>query len=434
MTREFGSSYSRRDALTALASACALLAFAGPEPAAAQNLELGSGLPDADRPVLPALSNFELGDESFLRSDWKMLAGRRVGIITNQTGVLKSGESIISALLKNPKITVTALYSPEHGLYGNHGAGSTVQSSIDARSGKPVYSLYGKTRKPTPAMLADVDVLLFDIQDVGARTYTYISTLALIMQAAGQLGKAVWVLDRPNPIGGAIIEGPVLDPAFSSFIGLYPMPMRHGLTVGEVARLYQQSFGLSCDLHVVTMGGYTRTMLWPQTGLPWTPTSPNIRHFRTALVYLSTGPLGAAGVHNGVGSTLPFEVALGRRIDGAALAAELNARAIPGAHFLPHSLIPQTGYYAGKELSGVRIIVTDAAAFLAVRTGLEILVALHRTAPNFLNFSSGFDRDWGTDTVRRWTLGGSDVDEMERRWRPELAIFAAERSRALLYS
>jgi len=210
---------------------------------------------------LPA-AKVTLGDDVFLKETWHDLKGRCIGIVTNQSGVTGQQESIVDAVRRNPQICVKALYSPEHGLRGDQPAGAYVGSYTDPRSGLPVYSLYGKTRHPSAAMLAGVDVLVFDIQDVGNRAYTYISTMAYIMQSAKEYGKEVWILDRPNPVGGDMVEGPVLDPKFSSFIGLYPIAMRHGMTVGELAKLFNDRFGIGCDLRVIPMRGWNRGMTW----------------------------------------------------------------------------------------------------------------------------------------------------------------------------
>ncbi|MBV8727010.1 MAG: DUF1343 domain-containing protein, partial [Candidatus Eremiobacteraeota bacterium] len=235
-----------------------------------------------------------LGDEVFLRDGWHDLHGRCVGVITNQTGVTSRLESIVDAIKRNPAICIKAIYAPEHGLRGDRSAGAYVPSYTDERTGLPVYSLYGATRRPNAAMLAGVDVLLFDIQDVGDRAYTYISTMANVMQAAQAFHKEIWVLDRPNPIGG-MVEGPVLEPRFESFIGLYPIAMRHGMTVGELARLFNQHFRIGARLRVIAMRGYRHSMLWPATGLQWVQTSPNIPEWDTAVVYPATGLIDSAG-------------------------------------------------------------------------------------------------------------------------------------------
>lgn len=425
---------SRRRFLSGLAAGGAWLAAAGT--GIAQEDPLPSAVPLL--PAIPALAEsraaFALGGDRFIATEWRRYAHLRLGLVTNQTGVLSTGEPLVHAILRNPDLQLRALFSPEHGMHGNHTAGSRVQSSVDALSGLPVRSLYGKTRRPTAAMLDDIDVLLFDIQDVGARTYTYISTLAMIMQAAQQFGKAVCVLDRPNPIGGTLVEGPVLEPAFASFVGLYPLPMRHGMTVGEIAQLYREQFGLHCRLEVISMNGYTRKMLWPQTRLPWIPTSPNIPHFRTALAYLATGPLGAANINNGVGSPRPFELALGPGLNGELLAQTLAARDLPGVRFEPASWTPQSGFWTGTRLEGIALDVIHPAEFLAVHTALEILAAVHKIAPDHLRYGSGFDRDWGTASVRRGISAGDRVTELQHAWAPRLAAFRTQRKNALLYT
>jgi len=375
----------------------------------------------------------ELGCDRFIASAWTELRGKPLGLVTNQTGLLSSGESLIDALARNPAIRLRALFSPEHGLRGTQSAGLTVRDGRDPATGLPVFSLYGKTRRPTPAMLAGIDALLFDIQDVGARTYTYISTLAMVMQTAAALGKSVWVLDRPNPIGGRLVEGPVLEPAFSSFIGLYPLPMRHGMTMGEIARLYRDAFGIACDLQIIPMRNYARSMLWSDTGLRWVPTSPNIPHFSTALTYLSTGPLGSAGINSGVGSPAPFALALAPGLDGNALAAALNARALEGIRFSPASWTPQRGYWRGRELTGVQLHVTEPHRFYSVRAALEILAAVRGIDPQTLRYSSGWDKVWGSDSVRIMLQRGVAPEAMLAHWQPRLAAFIAEREQVLLY-
>lgn len=384
-------------------------------------------------PRVATAAPLELGCDRFIASAWTELRGKRLGLVTNQTGLLSSGASLIDALAQNPAIRLRALFAPEHGLRGTYGAGLTVRAGKDPVTRLPVFSLYGKTRRPTPAMLAEIDVLLFDIQDVGARTYTYISTLALVMRAAAALGKSVWVLDRPNPIGGRIVEGPVLEPAFSSFIGLYPLPMRHGMTIGEIAHLYRDAFGIACDLRVIPMRNYARSMLWSDIGLRWVPTSPNMPHFSTAVTYLSTGPLGSAGINNGVGSPAPFEFALAPGLDGEALATALNARALEGIHFTPASWTPRKGYWREKDLTGVRLHVREPHHYYSVRAALEILAALRSIAPQTLRYSFGWDKVWGTDSLRIMLQRGLAPEAMLAYWQPRLKAFIAEREQALIY-
>ncbi|MBD5653575.1 MAG: DUF1343 domain-containing protein [Candidatus Eremiobacteraeota bacterium] len=392
----------------------------------------GSGVAAASLPA----ANVTLGDEVFLQSAWHDLRGRTVGVVTNQTGVTSQLETIVDAMRHNPAIALKAIYSPEHGLRGDQAAGAYVKSYVDERSGLPVYSLYGTTRHPTGEMLEGIDVLLYDIQDVGDRAYTYISTLAYVMQAAKTYGKTVWVLDRPNPIGGSIVEGPVLDLRFASFIGLYAIPVRHGMAVGELANLFNDHFSIGCTLNVIPMKNYTRAMFWPDTGLQWVQTSPNIPEWETTLVYPATGLIDGAGVNNGTDFTKPFKLAGAYKLDGLRLADYLNGRAIPGVHFRAASWVPIAGFWQGKTLSGVELIVLDPHAFRAVRTAVEILVAVRKISPGTISIhsASGLDRDWGTDTLRKGLEDGLDAEEILARWQPGTHAFETLRQRFLLYS
>jgi uncharacterized protein YbbC (DUF1343 family) len=374
-----------------------------------------------------------LGDDVFVREQWQALRGRTVGIVTNPSGVLSTGESVVDAIVRIGDVRVKALFGPEHGIRGTTGAGEHVGSSVDERTGLPVHSLYGATRKPTAAMLDGIDVLLFDIQDVGARPYTYISTMAYVMQAAAAYGKQVWVLDRPNPVGGTLVDGPVLDPHYASFIGLYPIPERHGLTIGELAKLFNEQFGIGCTLRVVPMEGWTRDMVWAQTGLAWVPTSPNMPYARTTLVYLATGLVESGGVNNGVGTDRPFEYAGGYGFDPAVMRDALAARAIPGVEFEPTTWSPAHGFWAGKELRGVALTVTDPHAFPSVRTAVEILCAARAQGKYAVSSATGMDRDWGTDEVRRDLEAGASPAAIVAAWEPKLRAFRALRERYLLY-
>lgn len=374
-----------------------------------------------------------LGDDAFVQSEWHALHGRCIGIVTNQSGVLSTGETLVDAVRRNPQICVKALFSPEHGLRGDRPAGAYVESYTDERTGLPVYSLYGKTRHPSATMLAGIDVLVFDIQDVGARPYTYVSTMATVMEAAKEHGKDVWVLDRPNPIGGRLVDGPVLEPAYKSFIGLYPIPERHGMTVGELAELFNAQFGIGANLHVVKMHGWERSMFWSDTGLTWVPTSPNIPYAKTTLVYLATGLIDEGGVNNGVGTVKPFEYAGGYGFDGARFSAALNARAIPGVHFRTASWSPDHGFWAGKTLAGAEIDVDHPATFPSVRTAIELLCAARAQGKFLIHDERAFDVDWGTNSIRLAILRGDSPDAIVARWQPGLRAFNQLRERYLLY-
>ena len=375
------------------------------------------------------------GDDVLLADTWRELGKRRLGVITNQTGVTAQGVSLVDAIRQNPALKLNAIYAPEHGFRGLGEAGAYVASTTDASTGLPVYSLYGPTRHPSEAMLADVDVLLFDIQDVGSRAYTFISTMAYAMESAAKYGKEFWVLDRPNPVGGTIVEGPVLEPEEESFIGLYPIAMRHGMTVGELARLFNEHFGIGAQLRVVPMRGYTRAMIWPDTGLHWIRSSPNIPTWQTTFPYLCTGLIDNAGVNNGVGTHTPFFYAGGYGLNGNALADNLNARNLSGVQFVAAAYSPMRGFWEGKTLTGVRLDVFDPRTFYAVESAVEILCAVREIAPKQLRIDkpAALDRDWGTPSLREALTGGKSAHEIVEGWQARLDAFRAVRSRYLIY-
>ncbi|HET9030894.1 MAG TPA: DUF1343 domain-containing protein [Candidatus Aquilonibacter sp.] len=374
-----------------------------------------------------------LGDEVFLHETWRELKGRTVGVITNQTGVTSGLISIVDAIRANPSIRIKAIYAPEHGFRGDRTAGAYVPSYTDHATGLPVYSLYGPTRHPSAAMLAGVDVLLFDIQDVGSRAYTFVSSMAYAMESAKQYGKEIWVLDRPNPVGNTV-EGPVLEPAFRSFIGLYPIAMRHGMTVGELARLFNDHFGIGANLRVIQMHGYDASMIWPDTGLQWVQSSPNIPEWQTTFPYLCTGLIDNAGINNGTDFTKPFFYAGMAGLDGNALARRLNARNLPGVYFRPASWSPIAGFWAGKELSGVELVVFDPRSFLAIRTAVEILVAVRTIAPHVIRVKdASLDRDWGTSSLRTGLMAGASAEQIIDRWTPSVQNFRILKNRYALY-
>ncbi|HEY1429175.1 MAG TPA: DUF1343 domain-containing protein, partial [Candidatus Tumulicola sp.] len=315
-------------------------------------------------------------------------------------------------------------------------AGAYVASYTDSRTGLPVYSLYGPQRHPTAAMLAGVDVLLFDIQDVGSRAYTYISTMAYAMQTAKSRGIQFWVLDRPNPVGGVQVEGPVLQPAFSSFIGLYQIAMRHGMTVGELARMFNDRFGIGCDLRVISMRGWRRGTLWPETNLHWIRTSPNVPTWQTTFVYLCTGLIDNAGINNGVGTDSPFFYAGTLGLDGAKLSSAMNAQNLPGVEFDSAQWSPSTGFWKGRTLSGVRLRVVDAAVFQPVHAAVSLLVTIRQIAPHAIVVKdpAALDRDWGTDALRLGLLHGQPADTIVAQWALKTIQFQTMRSKYLLYA
>lgn len=358
-----------------------------------------------------------------------LLQGRRIGLVTHAAGLTSHGEPTVVALRRDPRFLVTALFAPEHGLAGDVPAGRPVPASIGE---VPVFSLYSTTRRPTPEMMAYVDLFVVDLQDVGARAYTYVSTMALVMQAARDAGKPVVVLDRPNPLGGLHLDGPVLTPAFQSFIGLYPIPLVHGMTIGELAQLFNSLFEIGADLTVVPMRGWTRRMTWQDTGLPWVRPSPNIPTMVTPFYYAATGVLDGTTLSSGVGTDWPFQVVHSPWLDGEQLAARLNAARLPGVVFEPHDL-------DGRGLRrAVRLRLTDPLRFRPAATAVYILVETRRLHGTLLEFVTRFGRYpfdfvWGTSSVRKAILRGAPAWAIVARWEAELRRFEVLRGPYLLY-
>ncbi|MBR3205189.1 MAG: DUF1343 domain-containing protein, partial [Bacillus sp. (in: Bacteria)] len=310
------------------------------------------------------------GIETLLSSNLSWLKGKKVGLITNPTGIDANMKSSVDLLFEHPDIKLTALYGPEHGVRGDAQAGEGVESYTDEKTGLPVYSLYGKTRKSTPEMLKNVDVLLFDIQDVGARYYTYIYTMAYAMEAAKENNIPFVVLDRPNPIGGLKVEGPVLEPEHASFVGLYPIPLRHGMTTGELAYMFNKEFHINADVKVIKMKHWKRSMTFDDTKLPFVLPSPNMPTVDSTFVYPATGLIEGTNVSEGRGTTKPFELIGAPYINSNELADHLNGLKLKGVQFRPVSFTPTFSKHAGTLSHGVQLYVTDRKSFEAVKTGL----------------------------------------------------------------
>jgi len=401
------------------------------------------GLQEADAVSSPAPSGsagqpLALGIDVLLTERIDLVAGKRVGLITNQTGRGRDGTHDADRLAADPRVKLVALFSPEHGFRGDEPPGAYVASYIDPILRIPVNSLYGSTRKPTPTMLAGIDVLLFDIQDVGSRYYTYISTMAYAMQAAADQGIRFVVLDRPNPIGGLDVEGPVLEDAYRSFVGIYPIPVRHGMTIGELALLFNEEFGIGADLEVVRMSGWQRQMYWDATGLTWIKPSPNMVRLETALVYPGTCLIEGTNVSEGRGSPRPFEMVGAPWIDGKQLAQELNALGLPGVRFSPVSYVPTTSKYEGQRVEGIEIIITDRQRFQPVRTGLWLIATLRKLYPRDFRFTTSggqhyFDTLVGNGWMRPALERGESPDDLLERNRSRLETFQRLRARYLLY-
>ena len=304
------------------------------------------------------------------------LVGARVGLVTNQTGRARDGATTIDLLAAAPGVELVALFSPEHGIRGV--MDGPVSSSRDTRTGLPIHSLYGDTRRPTAEMLQGLDTLVVDLQDVGARFYTYATTMAYLLEAAAARGLRVMVLDRPNPIGGVDVEGPILDESSTGFTGYFPSPVRHGLTLGELARLFNTERGIGAELEVVAMRGWQRETWFDQTGLRWVDPSPNMRNLHQALLYPGIGAIEGSNLSVGRGTDTPFEQIGAPWIDGPELARELNTLRLPGVRVYPLRFSPSSSRFAGELCEGVFFIVTDRDAVRPVRLGLEVAAALYR--------------------------------------------------------
>lgn len=374
-----------------------------------------------------------VGAEVLLKKEKKLLKGKRVGLITNPTGVDSSLNSVVDLLNNDPDIELKALYGPEHGVRGDAQAGAYVEYYIDEVTGLPVYSLYGKTRKPTPEMLDGIDALVFDIQDVGTRFYTYIYTMALSMEAAKEKAIPFIVLDRPNPLGGEKVEGPVLDPEFASFVGQYPIPLRHGMTVGELAQLFNKEFGISADLKVVKMKGWDREDDFSKTGLPFVLPSPNMPTLDTAFAYPGAALIEGTNVSEGRGTTKPFELIGAPFVSSPQLVHQLNQLNLPGVQFRAASFTPTFSKHSGKLSHGIQIHITDYDKYDPVVTGLHIVKTLKDLYPEQVQLTPFFDKLIGNGWVREGIEQGMTVEEMQKRWEKELKQFKKVRKQYLLY-
>jgi len=385
-------------------------------------------------------ANVELGNERLFEDAFELIAGKRVGLITNHSGVNSALVATADRLHATEGTSLAALFGPEHGIRGDAEDGVLVESGQDERTGVRTFSLYGPTRKPDPAMLEPVDVLLFDIQDVGARFYTYLYTMSLAMEVCAEIGVPFIVLDRPNPIGGECLEGNLLDPAFASFVGMYPIPIRYGMTVGELAGLFNEGFGINADLEIVTMRGWQRRSHWEETGLPWVPPSPNMPTVDTALVYPGMCYFEGTNVSEGRGTTRPFEQIGAPYIDGFRLADELNDLHLPGAIFRPVRFQPTFGKYPGEPCGGVQVHVIDRQVFRAVPTGFHVVSAVRRLWPDDFAWRlpnqgiHNFDKLAGTDRIRLALDRGVGIDDLVSAWEEERQPFLDLRAKYLLYN
>jgi uncharacterized protein YbbC (DUF1343 family) len=385
-----------------------------------------------------------LGIEKFLDLETASLRGARVGLVANQASVDHQFRHVADLFHEHPEINLTALFGPQHGIRGD------VQDNMvetahatDRKTGLPVYSLYSETREPTAEMLRDVDTIVFDLQDVGTRIYTFVYTMANCMRAAKKLGKKVIVCDRPNPIGGDAVEGAVLDPAFASFVGQFPIATRHGMTVCELARMFNEQFGIDCDLECVTMSGWSRGVWYDETDGPWVLPSPNMPTVDTTGVFPGTVHLEGTQMSEGRGTTRPFELVGAPYIDAEDYAAALLDLNLPGVYFRSCVFVPTFQKHAGKPCGGVQIHVTDRHKFKPAITGIAIVKTAFdmyradfrwKDPPYEYEYDRNpFDLIAGTDKVRQAIEGGASLAEIEASWAQPLADFSRDRARFLLY-
>ena len=372
----------------------------------------------------------DCGIDVLVRQKFAPLRGKNVGLVTNHTGLTRTGVSTIDVFAQAPDLKLVALFSPEHGIRGIVDA--EVSDGKDEKTGLPIFSLYGKTRKPTPETLKGVDALVYDIQDIGARFYTFISTMGLVLEAAKEASIPVYILDRPNPIGGVAVDGPVRDDEFASFIAHHALPLRHGMTVGELARMFNVERKIDADLHVIACEGWKRGDLYDKTGLLWVNPSPNMRSLTEALLYPGVGLIEATNIATGRGTDTPFERVGAPYIDPITFARKLNELALPGVRFVPSRFKPTERQFKNEDCGGVFIAITDWESFDPIRLGFGLSVVLR----------SQYREQWKPDGLTKFLadnktyqalLNGQDVEQLHAGWQAELAAFMTVRSKYLIY-
>ena len=391
-----------------------------------------------------AAAEVKLGNEVLASSGFKVLRGKRVGLITNPSGVNRNLDTTIEVLRTAAGVKLAALFGPEHGIYGDVPAGDKVASRIDARTGLPAHSLYGATHRPTREMLQGLDALVYDLQDTGCRSYTFVSTMGVAMDACGEAGIEFVVLDRPTPLGGIRVEGPLLENKFRSGVSRWDVPYVYGLTCGELARMINGEGWITnrCKLTVVPMKGWRRSMVWRDTGLPWVPSSPHVPHGESPLFQVATGMLGEiGGVSTGIGYTLPFECIAAPNLDPHKTAEALNAYRLPGVKFQPVIYKPYYFTFSNQVVEGVQVYFTDPARapltainFYALETlkkvaGLDLFAEAVKRKKSF----NMFDKVNGTDATRKALQAGTPAAEIVASWKPGEAAFLEKRKKYLLY-
>ena len=390
-------------------------------------------VPPVQTPTSASKPAILLGVDVLVRDGSEALSGKRLGLVTNATGRTQAGQSTIDALNGHAEMRLVALFSPEHGIRGEADAGQSVDSSQDQKTGLPIYSLYGTTTRPTDAMLNGIDALVYDIQDVGARPYTYISTLLEVMRAAAAHRLPLVILDRPDPIGGDHADGNVLDTRFASFVGPAPIAMRYGMTVGELGQLFNAELGVGADVSVVNVEGWQRSMWFDATGLEWVNPSPNLRSLSAAAVYPGMVLFEGTNISEGRGTERPFEWLGAPWLDAAAWADALNASGANSARFTPSDQVPDTSSakYPGTLCHGLSIEVIDRHQLRPMDLAIHMLAALHATQLRFT--PATFDGLAGTDRVRTALEAGTPAAEIVAAWQPELEAFNTTRQHHLRY-
>lgn len=389
-------------------------------------------------------SKIKLGLERLLEEKIDLLKGARVGLICNQASVDHDFRHAADVFHENPDVGLRALFGPQHGIRGDVQDNMIeTEHTTDIQTGLPIHSLYSETREPTEAMLSDLDVLVFDMQDVGCRIYTFAYTMANSMAAARRFGKKVIVCDRPNPINGIDVAGNVLEPEHASFVGLFPIPTRHGMTLGELALLFNGHFGIGCDLEVVPMEGWQRTHWLDQTDSPWVMPSPNIPTLDSATVFPGTVHFEGTQISEGRGTTRPFELVGAPYVDSELYASQLNDLHLPGVCFRSCIFRPTFQKHAGVSCGGVQIHVTDRAIFEPVTTGLHMVKVVHDLYPGEFRWKeppyeyvydrNPFDVIAGTSSIRRAIETGEGIDALAESWKPTLDEFERVRTDYLLY-
>ena len=375
------------------------------------------------------------GVEVLLAGNAAALRGKRVGLITNHTGKLRDGRSIIDVLSSDTRFRLVALFAPEHGIRGTAEGGVTINTERDEKTGLPIYSLYGKTRKPTREMLAAVDVLVFDIQDIGARYYTYPWTMALALKAAAENGKRFVVLDRPNPIGGALVQGNINDTL--TFVGLYPVPMRHGMTVGELARWINAEYKIGADLVVIPAANWKRDQFYDHTGMPWIKPSPNMPDIESATHYPGLCLFEAVNVSVGRGTPTAFHLLGAPWLNSAALLERMNAYGFKGVRFELAEwtpVKPGDQRYDGQLNKGLRFIVTDRTAYNPVEVAVAAMIEIRKLHPDHFKWvGNGITRLVGNVRFRQQIDAGASLEAVTRGWDAQAAAFVAKRKAYLLY-